>query len=236
LRASRSVPFVSKVLKRNFIETATEIMLDAPYTMPDSSVFDLEHIGVKASQFSFSRLHNFDPILGVDMSSTGEVGCLGDDVEDAMLKSMIAVGYTIPKKGILISSGEAKSKVDLLDACKLLHQKGYKLYASHGTQKFLEENGIDAIDVNWPDEDGDNNILQMIANKGFDLIINIPKNVTKRELTNGYIIRRNAVDYNIPLITNARLASAFIKSFCNYQLEDLKIKSWDQYSIKRIKK
>lgn len=236
LRASRSVPFVSKVLKRNFIETATKIMLDAPYTMPDSSVFDLEHIGVKASQFSFSRLHNFDPILGVDMSSTGEVGCLGDDVEDAMLKSMIAVGYTIPKKGILISSGEAKSKVDLLDACKLLHQKGYKLYASHGTQKFLEENGIDAIDVNWPDEDGDNNILQMIANKGFDLIINIPKNVTKRELTNGYIIRRNAVDYNIPLITNARLASAFIKSFCNYQLEDLKIKSWDQYSIKRIKK
>lgn len=234
LRASRSVPFVSKVLKRNFIETATKIMLDAPYTMPDSSVFDLEHIGVKASQFSFSRLHNFDPILGVDMSSTGEVGCLGDDVEDAMLKSMIAVGYTIPKKGILISSGEAKSKVDLLDACKLLHQKGYKLYASHGTQKFLEENGIDAIDVNWPDEDGDNNILQMIANKGFDLIINIPKNVTKRELTNGYIIRRNAVDYNIPLITNARLASAFIKSFCNYRLEDLKIKSWDQYSIERI--
>lgn len=229
LRASRSVPFVSKVLKRNFIETAIRIMLDAPYSKPDSTVFDLDHIGVKASQFSFSRLHNFDPILGVDMSSTGEVGCIGDDFNEAMLKSMLSIGYVVPKKGVLISSGEAKSKVDLLEACKLLYKKGYKLYASHGTQKFLEENGIEATDVNWPDEEGDENILTMIADKRFDLIINIPKNVTKRELTNGYIIRRNAVDYNIPLITNARLASAFIKSFCNLELEDLKIKSWGEY-------
>ncbi len=229
LRASRSVPFVSKVLKRNFIETATRIMLDAPYNKPDSTVFDLDHIGVKASQFSFSRLHNFDPILGVDMSSTGEVGCIGDDFNEAMLKSMLSIGYVVPKKGVLISSGEAKSKVDLQEACKLLYKKGYKLYASHGTQKFLEDNGVEATDVNWPDEEGDENILTMIADKRFDLIINIPKNVTKRELTNGYIIRRNAVDYNIPLITNARLASAFIKSFCNLELEDLKIKSWGEY-------
>lgn len=229
LRASRSFPFVSKVLKRNFIETATRIMLDAPYSKPDSSVFDLEHIGVKASQFSFSRLHNFDPILGVDMSSTGEVGCIGDDFNEAILKAMLSVGYIVPKKGILISSGEAKSKVDLLEACKLLHKKGYELYASHGTQKFLEENGVKATDVNWPDEEGDVNIKTMIADKCFDLVINIPKNVTKRELTNGYIIRRSAVDYNIPLITNARLASAFIKSFCTLKPEDMKIKSWEEY-------
>lgn len=229
LRASRSFPFVSKVLKRNFIETATRIMLDAPYSKPDSSVFDLEHIGVKASQFSFSRLHNFDPILGVDMSSTGEVGCIGDDFNEAILKAMLSVGYIVPKKGILISSGEAKSKVDLLEACKLLHEKGYELYASHGTQKFLEENGVKATDVNWPDEEGDVNIKTMIADKCFDLVINIPKNVTKRELTNGYIIRRSAVDYNIPLITNARLASAFIQAFCSLKPEDMKIKSWEEY-------
>lgn len=229
LRASRSFPFVSKVLKRNFIETATRIMLDAPYSKPDSSVFDLEHIGVKASQFSFSRLHNFDPILGVDMSSTGEVGCIGDDFNEAILKAMLSVGYIVPKKGILISSGEAKSKVDLLEACKLLHEKGYELYASHGTQKFLEENGVKATDVNWPDEEGNVNIKTMIADKRFDLVINIPKNVTKRELTNGYIIRRSAVDYNIPLITNARLASAFIQAFCSLKPEDMKIKSWEEY-------
>lgn len=229
LRASRSFPFVSKVLKRNFIETATRVMLDAPYYRPDSSVFDLEHIGVKASQFSFSRLHNFDPILGVDMSSTGEVGCIGDDFAEAMLKSMLSVGYKIPKKGILISSGEAKSKVDLLEACKLLHAKGFELYASHGTQKFLGENGVNATDVNWPDEEGDVNIKTMIADKRFDLIINIPKNITKRELTNGYIIRRGAVDFNIPLITNARLASAFIDAFCTVPMEDLRIKRWDEY-------
>ncbi len=229
LRASRSFPFVSKVLKHNFIETATRIMLNAPFGKPDSSVFDLEYIGVKASQFSFSRLQNFDPILGVDMSSTGEVGCLGDDFSEAILKSMLSVGYNIPKKGVLISSGEAKSKVDLLESCKLLHEKGYELYASHGTQKFLEENGVKATDVNWPDEDGENNIKTMIAEKKFDLIINIPKDITKRELTNGYTIRRSAVDYNIPLITNARLASAFINSFCNLKTDDVKIKSWQEY-------
>ena len=229
LRASRSFPFVSKVLKQNFIDTATRIMLDAPFSKPDSSVFDLEHIGVKASQFSFSRLHNTDPVLGVDMSSTGEVGCIGEDFSDAILKAMLSVGYKIPQKGILISSGEMKSKVDLLEACKLLGGKGYALYASHGTQKFLEENGIKATDVNWPDENGDNNIRQMIMDKRFDLIINIPKNVTKRELTNGYIIRRGAVDFNIPLITNARLASAFITAFCNLDQNDLEIKSWNEY-------
>lgn len=229
LRASRSFPFVSKVLKHNFIDTATRIMLDAPFSKPDSSVFDLDYIGVKASQFSFSRLQNTDPVLGVDMSSTGEVGCIGEDFSDAILKSMLSVGYKIPEKGILISSGEMKSKVDLLEACKLLGEKGYDLYASHGTQKFLEENGIKATDVNWPDEDGENNIRQMIVDKRFDLIINIPKNVTKRELTNGYIIRRGAVDFNIPLITNARLASAFITAFCNLDKEDLEIKSWNEY-------
>lgn len=229
LRASRSFPFVSKVLKHNFIETATRIMLNAPYTRPDSSVFDLDYIGVKASQFSFSRLQNTDPVLGVDMSSTGEVGCIGEDFSDAILKSMLSVGYQIPKKGILISSGEMKSKVDLLEACKLLGEKGYDLYASHGTCTFLKDNGIPATDVNWPDEDGENNIPQMIADKKFDLIINIPKDVTRRELTNGYIIRRGAVDYNIPLITNARLASAFITAFCKMELEDIEIKSWNEY-------
>lgn len=229
LRASRSFPFVSKVIKRNFIETATQIMLGEPFNKPDSSVFDLEYIGVKASQFSFSRLQNADPVLGVDMSSTGEVGCLGDDFSEAILKSMLSVGYRVPKKGILISSGEMKSKVDLLEACKLLDEHGYKLYASHGTYNFLTDNGIKATDVKWPDEDGDINIKTMINDKQFDLIINIPKDVTKRELTNGYIIRREAIDYNIPLITNARLASAFITAFCSLKLEDIKIKSWNEY-------
>ncbi|MDD2931616.1 MAG: carbamoyl-phosphate synthase (glutamine-hydrolyzing) large subunit [Fermentimonas sp.] len=229
LRASRSFPFVSKVLKQNFIDTATRIMLDAPYSKPDSSVFDLEYIGVKASQFSFSRLQNADPVLGVDMSSTGEVGCIGDDFSEAILKSMLSVGYKIPKKAILISSGEMKSKVDLLDACKLLGERKYELYASHGTQKFLVDNGIKATEVDWPDEDGENNILTMIADKKFDLIINIPKDVTRRELTNGYNIRRGAIDYNIPLITNARLASAFITAFCTLDLDDVHIKSWDEY-------
>ena len=229
LRASRSFPFVSKVLKHNFIETATRVMLDAPYNKPDSSVFDLEYIGVKASQFSFSRLQNADPVLGVDMASTGEVGCIGDDFSEAILKSMLSVGYRVPKKGILISSGEMKSKVDLLEACKLLGERGYDLYASHGTCQFLNDNGIKTTDVNWPDEDGENNIQQMIANKLFDLIINIPKDVTRRELTNGYIIRRGAVDYNIPLITNARLASAFITAFCTMSLDEMHIKSWNEY-------
>jgi carbamoyl-phosphate synthase large subunit len=229
LRASRSFPFVSKVLKHNFIETATRLMLDAPYTKPDNTVFDLDYIGVKASQFSFARLANADPVLGVDMASTGEVGCIGKNFSDAILKSMLSVGYHVPKKAILISSGDAKSKVDLLDACKLLHEKGYELYASHGTQKFLEANGVKATDVNWPDEGGENNIKQLIADKRFDLIINIPKDVTNRELTNGYIIRRSAIDFNIPLITNARLASAFITAFCTFEMGDIEVKSWGEY-------
>ena len=231
LRASRSFPFVSKVLKRNFIETATRIMLGAPYSKPDKSAFDIDHIGVKASQFSFSRLHQADPVLGVDMSSTGEVGCIGDDFEEALLNAMIAVGYSVPKKNVMVSSGAAKSKVDLLEPAALLAQKGYNIYATSGTAKFLNEHGIAATAVMWPDEDptAENNVMQMIADHRFDLIINIPKNHTKRELTNGYRIRRAAIDHNIPLITNARLASAFIRSFCKIDVASMPVKSWDEF-------
>ena len=229
LRASRSFPFVSKVLKRNFIETATKIMLDVPYTKPDSSVFDIDWIGVKASQFSFTRLHKADPILGVDMSSTGEVGCIGDDYNEALLSAMIAVGYDMPKKGILISSGAAKSKVDLLDACRLLGEKDYLIYATSGTCQFLADNGIHAIMVDWPDENGPNNILNIMSDHTIDLVINIPKNNTRRELTNGYKIRRAAIDHNIPLLTNARLASAFIDAFCTMDVKEIQIKSWQEY-------
>jgi len=231
LRASRSFPFVSKVLKRNFIETATKIMLDAPFNKPDSSAFDIEWIGVKASQFSFTRLHKADPVLGVDMSSTGEVGCLGDDYNEALLSSMIAVGYNIPKKGILISSGAAKSKVELLDACKLLAEKNYVIYATSGTQKFLNENGIQAITVDWPDEEGKNNVIEIMSNHKIDLVVNIPKNHSRRELTNGYKIRRAAIDHNIPLLTNARLASAFIEAFCTISDKDIQIKNWQEYKL-----
>ena len=234
LRASRSFPFVSKVLKRNFIDTATRIMLDAPYTKPDKSAFDIDRIGVKASQFSFNRLQNTDPILGVDMSSTGEVGCLGDTFEEALLNSLIATGYKIPSKdkGIMISSGETKEKVRLLDGARMLSKAGYTIYASEGTAKFLNENGAKAIAVNWPDENDDNgreNVMKMIADHKFDLVVNIPKNHTERELTNGYKIRRGAIDHNIPLITNSRLASAFIEAFCTLSLDDLAIKSWNEY-------
>ena len=233
LRASRSFPFVSKVLKRNFIETATRIMLDAPYTKPDKSAFDIDHIGVKASQFSFARLQNADPILGVDMSSTGEVGCLGDSFEEALLNSMIATGYRIPRKekGVMISSGGTKEKVAMLDGARMLTKAGYTIYASEGTAKFLNENGAKAIAVSWPDEDkpGMENVMKMIAEHRFDLVVNIPKNRTSRELTNGYKIRRAAIDHNIPLITNARLASAFIEAFCTLGIEDLSIKSWNEY-------
>ena len=234
LRASRSFPFVSKVLKRNFIDTATRIMLDAPYTKPDKSAFDIDRIGVKASQFSFNRLQNTDPILGVDMSSTGEVGCLGDTFEEALLNSLIATGYKIPskEKGIMISSGETKEKVRLLDGARMLTKAGYTIYASEGTAKFLNENGAKAIAVNWPDENDDNgreNVMKMIADHKFDLVVNIPKNHTERELTNGYKIRRGAIDHNIPLITNSRLASAFIEAFCTLGLDDLAIKSWNEY-------
>ena len=229
LRASRSFPFVSKILKRNFIETATRIMLDAPYSRPDKSAFDIDRIGVKASQFSFARLQNADPVLGVDMSSTGEVGCLGDDYHEALLNALIATGYSIPKKNILISSGEAHGKVDLLEPSQMLAANGYTLYATKGTAKFLKENGVDAIEVSWPDEEGDNKIMDMISAHAFDLIVNVPKNHTKRELTNGYKIRRGAIDHNIPLLTNARLAKAFIESFCAMKLEDIQIKSWQEY-------
>ena len=231
LRASRSFPFVSKVLKRNFIETATRIMLDAPYVRPDKLAFDIDWIGVKASQFSFARLQNADPVLGVDMSSTGEVGCLGDDFDEALLNALIATGYKIPKKSVLFSSGATKSKVDLLDASHMLHQKGYDIYATAGTAAFLNSHGIPTTPVFWPDErpHAENNVMKMIAEHKFELIVNIPKNHTKRELTNGYRIRRGAIDHNIPLITNARLAKAFIEAFCYLKQEDIQIKSWQEY-------
>ena len=228
LRASRSFPFVSKILKHNLIETATRIMLDAPYTKPDKSEFDIDRIGVKASQFSFARLQNADPVLGVDMSSTGEVGCLGDDMNEALLNALIATGYRLPKKSILISSGGARGKMDLLDACKMLNAKGYEIYGTHGTAKYLNENGVPTTAVAWPDEEGAN-VLDLIAQHKFDLIVNVPKNQTKRELTNGYKIRRAAIDHNIPLMTNARLAKAFIEAFTEKKMEDLQIKSWQEY-------
>ena len=230
LRASRSFPFVSKVLKRNFIETATRVMLGAPYTKPDKTEFDIDCIGVKASQFSFSRLLEADPILGVDMSSTGEVGCLGGDFNEALFTSMLSVGYNVPKKAIMISSGSAKSKVDMLDACAELDKKGYEIYATQGTADFLNENGVKATAVSRPDEDKPNNVMEMIAGKEFDLVVNIPRDHTTREITNGFKIRRAAVDHNIPLITNSRLAAAFIHSFCTLRISDIAIKSWDEYN------
>ena len=233
LRASRSFPFVSKVLKRNFIDTATRIMLDAPYSKPDKSAFDIDRMGVKASQFSFARLQNADPVLGVDMSSTGEVGCLGDTYEEALLNALIATGYKIPskEKGIMLSTGEAKEKVAMLDGARMLAKAGYTIYASEGTARFLNENGAKAISVSWPDEnvEGRENVMQMIADHRFELIVNIPKNHSTRELSNGYRIRRGAIDHNIPLITNARLASAFIEAFCTMKQEDIAIKSWNEY-------
>ena len=232
LRASRSFPFVSKILKRNFIETATKIMLDAPYTRPEKFEFDIDRIGVKASQFSFARLQNADPVLGVDMSSTGEVGCLGDDLNEAMLNALIATGYRLPKQGanILISSGGAKGKVSLLEPAKELVKKGYKVFATGGTAKFFNDNGVEATAVAWPDEEGANNVMDMISQHQFDLIINVPKNHTKRELTNGYRIRRGAIDHNIPLMTNVRLAKAFIEAFTAMSEADIKIKSWQEYN------
>ncbi|MCQ2129961.1 MAG: carbamoyl-phosphate synthase (glutamine-hydrolyzing) large subunit [Bacteroidales bacterium] len=229
LRASRSFPFVSKILKRNFIETATKIMLDAPYSLPAKGEFDIDRIGVKASQFSFARLQNADPVLGVDMSSTGEVGCLGDTLDEALLNSLIATGYSLPKKNILLSSGDAKSKVKVLEAAHMLVDNGYVIYATEGTAKFLNENEIPATAVKWPDEEGENNVMEMIADHKFDLIVNVPKNHTKRELSNGYRIRRAAIDHNIPLMTNIRLARTFIEAFCKVKLEDIPIKSWQDY-------
>ena len=232
LRASRSFPFVSKILKRNFIETATKIMLDAPYSRPDRSEFDIDRIGVKASQFSFARLQNADPVLGVDMSSTGEVGCLGDDLNEALLNALIATGYKLPETGsnILISSGAAKGKVSLLEPAQQLVKKGYKVYATGGTAKFFNDNGVAATAVCWPDEEGENNVMDMIAQHQFALIVNVPKNHTKRELTNGYRIRRGAIDHNTPLMTNVRLAKAYIEAFTALKQEDIKIKSWQEYN------
>lgn len=233
LRASRSFPFVSKVLKRNLIDTATRIMLDAPYQKPDKLAFDIDRMGVKASQFSFARLQNADPVLGVDMSSTGEVGCMGDTYEEALLNAMIATGYKIPSrnKGIMLSSGGTKEKASLLDAAIALNKAGYTIYASEGTARFLNENNTPAIAVGWPDEEHADipNVMEMIADHKFDLVVNIPKNHTKRELTNGYRIRRGAIDHNIPLITNARLAQAFIEAFCLISLDKIQIKSWQEY-------
>ncbi len=234
LRASRSFPFVSKILKRNFIETATKIMLDVPYNRPDRSEFDIDRIGVKASQFSFARLQNADPVLGVDMSSTGEVGCLGDSMEEALLNALIATGYRLPNKAdhaaILMSSGGAKGKVDLLEPARQLSRNGFVIYGTAGTAKFLNDNGIEAQTVAWPDEEGENNVMDMIAAHRFGLIINVPKNHTKRELTNGYRIRRAAIDHNIPLMTNVRLAKAFIMAFCSLDEKDIQIKSWQEYN------
>ena len=230
LRASRSFPFVSKILKRNFIDTATRIMLDASYERPSKGEFDIDRIGVKASQFSFARLQNADPVLGVDMSSTGEVGCLGDYFNEALLNAMIATGYSIPRHNILVSSGGLKGKVDLLEPMKKLAEAGYTIYATEGTSKFLADNGVKSTVVSWPDEDGENKVMDMIAEHKFDLIINVPKNQTKRELTNGYRIRRGAIDHNIPLMTNVRLAKAFVEAFCSMKLDDIKIKSWQEYN------
>lgn len=230
LRSSRSFPFVSKVMKFNLIELATKIMLGVPYKKPDKSLFELDHVGVKAPQFSFHRLLNADPVLGVDMSSTGEVACLGDNFYEAILKSMLSVGYSIPKKNILISSGPMRSKVELLKPAQMLAEKGYHLYATDGTYRFLRDNNIKCTLLHWPDEEESKpNINDYIREKKLDLVINIPKDHTTRELGNGYRIRRNAIDFNIPLITNARVASAFIYAICKYKIEDLAIKSWEEY-------
>jgi carbamoyl-phosphate synthase large subunit len=229
LRASRSFPFVSKVLKINFIELATKVMLGLPVEKPEKSLFDLDYVGIKASQFSFNRLQKADPILGVDMASTGEVGCIGMDTSCAVLKSMLSVGYRIPKKNILLSTGTMKQKADMLDAARMLADKGYKLFATGGTQKTLAENGIESTLVYWPSEEGHPQALEMLHNKEIDMVVNIPKNLTQGELDNGYKIRRAAIDLNIPLITNARLASAFIYAFCTMSIDDIAIKSWAEY-------
>ncbi|MGN0310400.1 MAG: carbamoyl-phosphate synthase (glutamine-hydrolyzing) large subunit [Bacteroides sp.] len=229
LRASRSFPFVSKVLKINLIELATKVMLGIPVEKPDKNLFDLDYVGIKASQFSFNRLQKADPVLGVDMASTGEVGCIGSDTSCAILKAMLSVGYRVPQKNILLSTGTPKQKVEMLSAARMLQQKGYKLFATGGSSKFLTENGVENTLVYWPSEEGQPQALDMLHRKEIDLVVNIPKNLTAGELDNGYKIRRAAIDLNIPLITNARLASAFIGAFCSMSLDDLAIKSWAEY-------
>ncbi len=230
LRASRSFPFVSKVLKTNFIDIATRLMLGLDVEKPNKSLFDLDYIGVKASQFSFSRLHQADPVLGVDMSSTGEVGCLGDTYYEGILKAMLSVGYVVPLKGILLSTGPPRSKLELLDSARMLRERGHTLYATRGTHEFLKQHLIDSLVTHWPDEKASPNALELIKNRDVDLVINIPKDLSQTELDNDYLIRRSAIDFNIPLITNARLASAFINAFCLIKVEELPVKAWDEYS------
>jgi carbamoyl-phosphate synthase large subunit len=230
LRASRSFPFVSKVMKLNLIEIATKVMLGVPVEKPDKSLFELDYVGVKAPQFSFARLLNADPVLGVDMASTGEVGCIGENYYEAILKAMLSVGYRIPIKNVLISSGPSRSKIELLKSAQMLEARGYNLFATEGTHKFFRDNGVKTTLLHWPDEeDRHPNTIEYIKDKKIDLLVNIPKNYTKRELKNGYQIRRNAIDFNVPLITNARVASAFIYGICKYDLKDISIKSWDEY-------
>ena len=230
LRASRSFPFVSKTLKINFIDLATKVMLGIPVEKPNKNAFDLDYVGIKASQFSFSRLQGADPVLGVDMSSTGEVGCIGENTSEALLKSMLSVGYKIPQKNILLSTGGPKQKASMLDAAKKLYEKGYSLYATGGTHKYLNDNGIPAIRVYWPSEsDKEPQALEMLHKKQIDMVVNIPKNLSSAELTNGYKIRRAAIDLNVPLLTNARLASAFIDAFCDMTVDEIEIKSWGEY-------
>ena len=229
LRASRSFPFVSKVLKINFIELATKVMLGLPVSKPNKSLFDFDYVGIKASQFSFNRLQKADPVLGVDMASTGEVGCLGDDTDNALMQAMLSVGYRVPEKNILLSTGGAKQKASMLDAARELKENGYNLYATGGTSRFLTENGIENTLVYWPNEEGHPQALDMLHQKQIDMVVNIPKNLTEGEISNGYKIRRAAIDLNIPLITNARLASAFIHAFCKIKTDEIVIKSWSEY-------
>ena len=229
LRASRSFPFVSKVLKINFIELATKVMLGLPVEKPEKNLFELDYVGIKASQFSFNRLQKADPVLGVDMASTGEVGCIGEDTSCAVLKSMLSVGYRIPEKNILMSTGTPKQKVEMLKAAQELKAKGYNIFATGGTSKFLAENGIENTRVYWPSEEGHPQALEMLHKKEIDMVVNIPRDLSAGELDNGYKIRRAAVDLNIPLVTNARLASAFIHAFCTMTIDDIAIKSWDEY-------
>ena len=230
LRASRSFPFVSKVLKLNLIDLATKIMLGVPVEKPSKNLFDLDYVGIKASQFSFNRLQKADPVLGVDMSSTGEVGCLGDDTNQALLKSMLSVGHRIPKHTVLLSTGSAKQKADMLGAARMLVNHGYELYATGGTSRFLTENGIENTLVYWPSEEGQQpQALDMLREHKIDMVVNIPKDLTVSELSNGYKIRRAAIDLNVPLITNSRLASAFINAFCTLSIDDIDIKAWGEY-------
>ena len=229
LRASRSFPFVSKVLKINLIELATRIMLGLPVEKPAKSLFDLDYVGIKASQFSFNRLQKADPVLGVDMASTGEVGCLGEDSRTALIKSMLSVGHRIPKKNILLSTGDGKQKAEMLAACQMLQAHGYTLYATGGTSRYLTENGIKNNLVYWPSEEGHPQAIDMLHNHEIDMVVNVPKNLSSSELSNGYKIRRAAIDLNVPLITNARLASAFIYAFCTVKLDELDIKCWQEY-------